>query len=147
MLINGSNNEDFLERPSTARDGITGCFTMTLTKHTHACTHTHTHTHTQTRDRHGCEKESLEIVTEEVRIEGSFKRGVQHFFYLLESAASLCAAPSDWVKSYQFNALSLSVSLQFKLSFSFSACSLSHGILCFICPWLMTFYALSVRGL
>ena len=42
----------FLERPSTAQGGSTGCFTITLNTHTHTHTHTHTdtdtHTHTHT---------------------------------------------------------------------------------------------------
>ena len=38
-------------------------------------THTHTHTHVGPGDRHGCEKGSLEIVIEQVCLEGGFKRG------------------------------------------------------------------------
>ena len=64
--------------------------------HTHAYTHTHTHTHMHTHthtcihahthacmhsrvsdqgDRHSCEKDSLEVVTEQVSVEGGFERG------------------------------------------------------------------------
>ena len=43
---NGSNKEDFLERPSSAQGGSTWCFTMTLTKQTHTRMHARTHTHT-----------------------------------------------------------------------------------------------------
>ena len=71
----------------------TGHFTITLTTcmhaHTHARTHTHvhiqthkhththTHTHTHVSDRGigMAVKNSLEIVIEQVRLEGSFKRG------------------------------------------------------------------------
>ena len=50
------------------------------THNTHTYAHTHRHTHTHTRigqgARHGCEKNSLEIVIKQVHLEGSFKRGV-----------------------------------------------------------------------
>ena len=36
---------------------------------------THTHKHVRWTDRQGCEKDGLETVTEEVRLEGGFKRG------------------------------------------------------------------------
>ena len=42
-------------------------------KHTH--THTHTHTHIRCGDRHDCEKDSLEIVIEQVYLEGVLERG------------------------------------------------------------------------
>ena len=44
--------------------------------HTHARAHTHTHTclHVEQGDSHGCEKDSLEIVTKRVHLEGGFKR-------------------------------------------------------------------------
>ena len=35
--------------------------------HTHTTPHTHTHTHVRLGDRHGCEKDSLEIVAEQVK--------------------------------------------------------------------------------
>ena len=41
----------------------------------HTCTHTHTHTHIRQGDMHGCEKNGLEIVIEQVRLESSLKRG------------------------------------------------------------------------
>ena len=56
----------------------------THTQRMHARTHTHTntlphphpqHIHVGRGDRHGCEKDSLEIVIEQVRLEGGFKRG------------------------------------------------------------------------
>ena len=40
-------------------------------EHTHA--RTHAHTHVGRGDRHGYEKDSLEIVLEQVRLEGGFK--------------------------------------------------------------------------
>ena len=53
-----------------------------ITTHTHISppslhTHTHTHTHKHVRqgDSHGDEKDSSEIIIEEVRLEGGFKRG------------------------------------------------------------------------
>ena len=58
--------------------------THTPCKHTHththtnthrANTHTHTHTHVGRGDWHGCEKDSLEIIIEQVRLEDGFKRG------------------------------------------------------------------------
>ena len=43
--------------------------------HTHENTHTHTHTHIRCGDRHDCEKDSLEIVIEQVYLEGGLERG------------------------------------------------------------------------
>ena len=53
--------------PSTAQGGSTGRFTITLT------THTHTRTHTSDGGIDTAVKNSL--VTEQVRLEGRFKRG------------------------------------------------------------------------
>ena len=43
--------------------------------HTHTCAYTCTHTHAHMRAHaHGCEKDSLEIVIEQVNVEGSLER-------------------------------------------------------------------------
>ena len=60
-------------------------------------THTHTHTHTRTRVgqgyRYSCEKDSLKIVTEQMRLEGGFRRGDR----IRVAECSRQIVPNRWV--------------------------------------------------
>ena len=85
MLNKPTNYAELIKIPAKLMIIILKVISVTPTQHTkwesitfYTHTHTHTpspHTHVGQGDRHGSERDSLEIVIEQVSLEGDFKRG------------------------------------------------------------------------